>query len=150
MTTPRQPILLALLLAGLMGCAHGPVNVSGALPPEVTGPTWRWVSTLTVYGELRPDAGAYTLHFTGDNRVQVEAGCKAGTATVGVGDNRQLQIGTVALSRNDCPGGSSVTDQFLADLGRVRQWSVKDGDLYLGHPGDAAGLHFTPTTAPTP
>lgn len=149
MKTPRQSFLGVLLFAALGGCAHGVTNVSGALPPEVAGTTWRWVSTLTVYGELRPDAGTYTLHFTGD-RVQVEAGCKAGTASLGVGDNRQLQIGTLALSRNDCPGGNSVTDQFLADLGRARQWTLKDGDLYLGHPGDAAGLHFTPATAATP
>lgn len=145
----RFTMLLPCLLA-LGACASGPANVAGHLPPEVTGPTWRWVSTLTVYGELRPDASRYTLHFTDDNRVQIEAGCKAGSATVGVGDNRQLQVGTLQPSRNDCPGGDRVADEFLADLGRARQWAVKDGDLYLGHPGDAAGLHFTPATAATP
>lgn len=147
----RRPWIVAASAAFVFaGCASGPVNISGRLPPEVTGPTWRWVSTLTVYGELRPDARAYTLHFTGDNRAQIEAGCKAGTASVGVGDNRQIQVGELQPSRNDCPGGDRVADEFLTDLGRAREWNLRNGDLYLGHPGDAAGLHFTPATAATP
>ena len=142
-----RSLMLSCLLATLGACASGPVNVAGHLPPDVTGPTWRWASTLTVYGELRPDASRYSLHFTDDNRVQIEAGCKAGTADVGVGDNRQIQVGTLQPTRNDCPGGDRIADEFLTDLGRVRQWSVKDGNLYLGTPGDASGMHFTATAA---
>jgi heat shock protein HslJ len=144
-------MLAATLVLATAAChTPGLVNTANRLPPEVTGPTWRWVSTLTVYGELRPDARAYTLHFLDNGRAQIEAGCKAGTASVGVGDNRQIQIGTLDATRNDCPGGDRIADEFLTDMGRARQWTLKDGDLYLGHPGDAAGLHFTPATATTP
>jgi heat shock protein HslJ len=140
----------ALLLATAACHTPGPVNTANRLPPEVTGTTWRWVSTPTVYGELRPDARTYTLHFLDDGRAQIEAGCKAGTAPVGVGDNRQIQIGRLEATRNDCPGGDRIADEFLTNMSRARQWTLKDGDFYLGHPGDAAGLHFTPATANTP
>ena len=150
LVTVPVPASIAALALALAACSSsGPVNIANHLPPEVTGPTWRWVSTLTVYGELGPGSVPFTVRFTQDDRALIDAGCKGGVAPVGVGDNRQLQVGAVAWTRDTCAGGEDrVTHEFVTDLGRARQWSVKDGDLYLGHPGDAAGLHFTPASAP--
>mgnify|MGYP001121102612 CR=1 FL=1 len=48
-------ILAAALLLATAAChTTGPVNTGNRLPPEVTGTTWRWVSTQTVYGGIAP------------------------------------------------------------------------------------------------
>lgn len=145
----RVAMLTLSACLALAGCASGgSVNVSNQLPPEVTGPTWRWVSTLRVYGELKPDVDRYTLHFSG-NLVQIQANCTAGTAPLGIGDNRQLSIGADKVSEDGC-SHNPTAHEFLVDLGRIRQWTLKDGDLYLGYPGIGGGMHFTPATGATP
>ena len=96
-------------------------------------------------GELRPDTPAhYTIRFGGDNRAQIRADCNTGSAPIGVGDNRQLQIGPpITMTRMACPSGSLDHD-YLTNLGRVRWWSLKDGRLYMRDAGAGSSLMFQP------
>jgi heat shock protein HslJ len=134
---------VALVVAA--GCAHepGPVNASGQLPSEVTGSTWQWESATTVIGETKPDAPEhYTIRFDPAGRAEIRADCNSGSAPLGVGSNRQLQVGPpIALTRAACPPGS-LSDEFVTELGRIRSWSIVDGKLYLSFPGDGGGLRF--------
>ena len=136
-----------LMLASLAGCATapGPVNTAGRLPPEVAGITWEWVSMISRSGELRPDAPQqYTVRFGDDNRAQIRADCNTGSAPIGVGDNRQLQIGPpITMTRMACPS-KSLDHEFLTNLGRVRVWSLKDGRLYMRDAGAGSSLMFQP------
>lgn len=147
----RHLALPFLIAASLAACAHepGPTNTAGRLPPEVTGTTWQWVSMIARIGELRPDAPEhYTIRFGDDNRAQIRADCNTGSAPIGVGDNRQLQIGPpIRMTRMACPSGSLDHD-YLTNLGRVRWWSLKDGRLYMRDAGAGSSLMFQPATSP--
>ena len=146
----RRLILPLLIVASLAGCAHepGPVNAGGRLPPEVAGITWQWVSMISRSGELRPQEPArYTVRF-GDKSAQIRADCNTGSAPIGVGDNRQLQIGPpFSMSRTACPSGS-LAHEYLTNLGRVRWWSLKDGRLYMRDAGAGSSLMFQPSPGP--
>jgi heat shock protein HslJ len=145
-----RPIFPLLIVAGLAGCATapGPVNTAGRLPPEVAGVTWQWVSMISRMGELRPDVPEhYTIRFD-DGRAQIRADCNSGSAPIGVGDNRQLQIGPpFAMTRMACPSGSLDHD-YLTNLGRVRWWSLQDGRLYMRDAGAGSSLMFQPSPGP--
>jgi heat shock protein HslJ len=147
----RRLSLPLLIVASLAACAHapGPVNTGGHLPPEVAGITWQWVSMLARTGEVRPDAPEhYTVRFGDDNRAQIRADCNTGSAPIGVGDNRQLQIGPpFTMTRMSCPEGS-LAHEYLTNLGRVRWWSLKDGRLYMRDAGAGSSLMFQPAAGP--
>ena len=143
---------LSLLIGAILAaCAHtpGPVNTAGHLPPEVAGITWQWVSMISRSGELKPDAPErYTVRFGDDNRAQIRADCNTGSAPIGVGDNRQLQIGPpFTMTRMTCPSGSLDHD-YITNLGRVRWWSLQNGELYMRDAGAGSSLYFRPSTAP--
>ena len=146
-TNMRRVSFPLVIAASLAACAHapGPTNTAGRLPPEVAGTTWQWVSMISRMGELKPDAPEhYTIRFGDDNRAQIRADCNTGSAPIGVGDNRQLQIGPpITMTRMACPSGSLDHD-YLTNLGRVRWWSLKDGRLYMRDAGAGSSLMFQP------
>ena len=142
------PLLMGATLAA---CAHapGPTNTGNSLPPDVAGITWQWVSMISRSGELRPDEPAhYTVRFGDDNRAQIRADCNTGSAPIGVGDNRQLQIGPpFAMTRMACASGS-LDHEYITNLGRVRRWSLQDGRLYMRDAGAGSSLMFQPAAGP--
>lgn len=143
----------AVLLCVFIGCAQDqpkstsdapsvPPAAGPALPSDIVGVTWQWVSLTTPVEQVTVDApDRYTVRFEGDARVTVRADCNRGGASYSVTADRRIAIKPIALTRMMCPEGS-LSDRFAKEVGRASSCFQKDGELFLELPVDSGTLRF--------
>jgi para-nitrobenzyl esterase len=93
---------------------------------------------------LTPDDSAkYTLAFGADGSVNARIDCNRGHGTWKSSGPNQLQFGTLALTRAQCPPGS-LHDRIVRDWEFVRSYILTDGELFLSLMADGGIYEFAP------
>jgi len=94
---------------------------------------------------LKPNAGTrYSLTFSDDGRLLIQADCNRGQGTWRSPGNAALELGPVTLTRAQCPP-SPLQDRFVKDLSYVRSYLMRDGKLHLSLMADGGIYAFEPT-----
>jgi para-nitrobenzyl esterase len=157
----KRPIMLSCLaLIGVLltGCSRGQPESTpepeapyrerenaasdSTLPSSMVGVTWQWVSFTSPVEQIAVDAPErYTIRFERDGRVAVRADCNRGMTRYSIRADRRIIFGPIALTRAMCPPGS-LGDRFAREVGRVRSYFQKGGDLFLELPIDSGTLRF--------
>jgi heat shock protein HslJ len=159
---PRRLGALAwsgLLAATLAGCSGGAAPRAAALlpvtpimlppamaadaVPDLTGPAWRWHATQTPAG-ARPvnSPDRYTVQFTADGRVQVQADCNRGSGRYTLSSDGALTLTGIATTKMGCPAGS-LDAAFLRELGEAERAHVAPDGLVLMLRNGAGTMRFT-------
>ncbi|TCK08252.1 META domain-containing protein [Marinobacterium mangrovicola] len=144
-------MVAAVLLA--TGCSVTPEQGSGTLPAledKLTGKTWALVEIQFMDDSVyRPREGhSYTLEFTADGQVLVQADCNRGFGTWEHTPPSGITLGPAAVTRRYC-GDDSLDGRFLKDLTYIRSYVIRDGDLYLATLADGAILKFKSAVSPS-
>jgi para-nitrobenzyl esterase len=135
----------ALVVAGVVAWADDSGSSSSSTSSESTGlvgPVWEWEEFLgSDDSTIAPDdPSQYTIQFSEDGSVSVEADCNAGFGTYEeAGGSLTIELGGVTLAQ--CEPGS-LSDRFLRDLGYVRTYVIDDGELFLNLMADGGDMHF--------
>lgn len=140
--------LLAIAAAlGLAACTTAE-PVGDAAPPDdvqtggLGGTAWRLVEIRSMDDRTyAPGEGIYTLEFGADGLVAAVVDCNRGRASYVATEDGSLTFGPLALTRMQCPP-DSLHDRYLAQLGFVRSFVLRDGGLFLATMADGAILEF--------
>lgn len=132
-----------LIVAGVVAWADdsGRSSKSSAL----VGPVWEWEAFLGGDDStLTPaDPSDYTIEFSEEGSVSVEADCNSGSGTYEEdGGSLTIELGGVTLA--SCEPGS-LSDRFLRDLGFVRTYVLEGRRLSLNLLADAGDMRFSAT-----
>ena len=76
------------------------------------------------------DKSKYTIKFGTDGRVTVRVDCNRGNSTWKVTANGELKFGSWSRTSTKC-GPGSLHDQIVTEGAVVRNFSIKDGHLFL-------------------
>ena len=76
------------------------------------------------------DKSKYTIRFGTDGRVVVRVDCNRGSSTWRVTPKGELQFGSWSRTNAKC-GAGSLHDQIVTEGAAVRNFSIKDGHLFL-------------------
>jgi para-nitrobenzyl esterase len=115
-----------------------------AVPPELAGTIWRWVSLTTPEETLTiAEPERYILRFADGDRVFLRADCNRGAGSVAFPEPGAIRFGALAITRAMCPTGS-LGDRFAREVVRAGRWAIQrcGGELRLELPGDAGVLRF--------
>ena len=156
----KKSTLVSLLLAGvllvayLVPAVHALGQGAGATPAskeELIGPLWQWdqwVETKPASLSVVPDPEKYTLSFSANNSVSIQADCNQVCGTY-ILRNGKLQIELGPSTMAYC-GDQSLDQQFLALLTQVESAGMLGEQLqlslgrkagYLGlRPGNQVGI----------
>jgi heat shock protein HslJ len=108
----------------------------------LVGPVWRWWET--VFNDdthfVPEDRNKYTLTFTADGTVHVQADCNVGNGPYTVDEN-QISIQILAMTQAYC-GPTSLSDTFVQQLGRVSSYFTRGGELIMEFPVDSGSMRF--------
>ena len=85
------------------------------------------------------DKSKYTIRFGSDGRVVAKVDCNRASSTWKVTANGQLQFGSWSRTSAKC-GPGSLHDQIVNEGANVRNFSIKDGRLFLS--GMKAGGYY--------
>ncbi len=142
----RRLVALAACL-GLAACAATESTDERSPPADaqttsLTGTAWQLIEIQSMDDRsYTPGDETYTLSFGDDGRVQAVVDCNRGFAYYFETGDGSLTFGPIALTRMQCPP-ESLHDRFLAQLGFVRSYVLRDGRLYLATMADGAILEF--------
>lgn len=84
----------------------------------------------------------YTLDFLPQGQLLIRADCNRGQGNWQQ-DGSQLLIEAIALTRAMCRP-ESIDQRFLTDLGYVRSFVLRSGNLYLATQADGSIMEFEP------
>jgi heat shock protein HslJ len=129
-------------VAGAGTTTGGPASDAPALPTDVLDVTWQWVwfgDGKEQFDVDKPEQ--YTVQFSSDGTVAIQADCNRGTATFTLGPDRQITLSPVATTLMLCPEGS-LDGRFVGTLDRVRTYFEMEGDFFLEVPLDSGTLRF--------
>jgi heat shock protein HslJ len=111
---------------------------------SITQATWLWIRTDyndgTTIDSLDPSK--YTVTFSEDGRVRIQADCNSGSSTYTIEGSR-LTIQPAAVTLAFC-GPASQDAVFLRDLQRVVGYTFKDEQLVLNLALDSGNMVFSP------
>jgi heat shock protein HslJ len=85
------------------------------------------------------DKSKYTITFRSDGRVVVRVDCNRGSTTWRVNAKGELQFGSWSRTSAKC-GPGSLHDQIIREGAAVRNFTIKNGHLFLS--GMAAGGYY--------
>ncbi|MGF1529349.1 MAG: META domain-containing protein [Candidatus Competibacterales bacterium] len=155
--TVLSPRTAALLLAWGTGLGTALAAPQGDTPPgqptatktpqaatDLAGTRWQLVEIQSMDDSVYTpdDPGKYTLAF-GEDRVSLRIDCNRGVGPWSSEGPSQLVFGPLAVTKALC-APPSLHDRFLMDLGFVRSYVLKDGQLFLATMADGSILHFAP------
>ena len=113
-----------------------------ALPPEVVGVTWQWVSFITPKEQIDVDDPArYTLELLADGSVALQIDCNRGMSQYTLDADNRISFGTIGATMMMCPD-DQLGHRFTTELERVGSWFQQDGDLFLELPMDSGTFRF--------
>lgn len=147
---------IGLLGSGLLVLA----GHAGAAPsaPQLAGSAWELVAIQSMddaQGTLRiADPAAFTLQLGADGRAALKLDCNRGTASwkatpAGDGNSGQFAFGPLAGTRALCPP-PHLDERIVRDLGYVRGYLLRDGNLYLSLIADGGIYEWRPRAAAAP
>jgi len=110
------------LAAGQKSSGGNPLNGTSWQLVKFQGPDER---TVTV-----DDKSKYTIKFGSDGRVVARVDCNRASSTWRVTANGQLKFGSWSRTSAKC-GPGSLHDQIVTEGADVRNFSIKDGHLFL-------------------
>ena len=113
--------------------------------PGLGGTSWRLVRIMEMDDSTHVpnDPSSYTLSFSTDGTVNLQADCNRGSGSWTSESASQLGFGPIAATRAMCPPGS-LHDMYLAQLGWVRSYVMRDGHLFLATMADGSIIEFEP------
>jgi len=137
----RELNLATLLL--LAACASAPQNA-----PPLDGTSWQLVKFQGGDGKtlVPDDKSKYTLEFGGNGILRARIDCNRGSGSWSSSAPGQVRAGVFAITRASC-GPGSLYDQIVRQLGHVRSYTVKDGNLYLSLMADGGVYELEPIPA---
>ena len=134
----RMTLALASVLTSAVAFA-GAQKSTGGNP--LNGTSWQLVKfqgpderTFTP-----DDKSKYTIKFGANGRVTVRVDCNRGNSTWKVTANGELKFGSWSRTSAKC-GPGSLHDQIVREGAAVRNFSIKDGRLFLS--GMEAGGYY--------
>jgi heat shock protein HslJ len=115
-----------------------PVGGTSTMPSsgQLTGVTWQWESFITPMGAASvPNPATFTVLFDGAGTVQALADCNTALGQYTATPNPDGSSGTIQMrftltTLAACPEGS-LSEEFLANLEAVSNYTLVDGKLYL-------------------
>ncbi len=146
---------VSILAAALAVTAAGAGCGSEAAADPLTGTTWQLVGIESMAPGEEPsstieDPSEYTVTFGDDGKAGFRIDCNRGNSTwktkSSASDSGSLTFGPIALTRMMCPQ-PSMDAKVAAALGRVRGYSISDGNLHLSLEADSGVMHWQPSTA---
>ncbi len=150
MTIQKTAVVgLAALTALLTACATLPYESS-----PLVGTSWRLVEIQSMddgQGIARPtDRDRYTVEFNPNGTAFLRLDCNRGSASwkaERTGDSQgSLGFGSIASTRAMCPPGS-LSEKLGQQLGFVRSWVMRDGQLNMSLMADGGILVWEPTSS---
>jgi heat shock protein HslJ len=113
--------------------------------PGLGGTSWRLVRVMEMDDSTHvpDDPSSYTLSFSTDGTVNLQADCNRGSGSWTSESASQLEFGPIAATRAMCPPGS-LHDMYLAQFGWVRSYVMRDGHLFLATMADGSIIEFEP------
>jgi heat shock protein HslJ len=145
-----SPLLGLAAALVLCGCATGPRAEPS--PPALAGTSWelvRFQSMDDSQGETLIDEPAlYTVTFGIDGRTTMRLNCNRAmgswqAAPAADGASGSLSFGMLAGTRALCPP-PSLDEKLLRDLGYVRGYLLRDGELHMSLMADAGIYSWRP------
>lgn len=121
----------------------GTMRLAEVSSPSLVGPVWK-LQQIQFNDDtlLVPDApDRYTVEFTGDGRVIVQADCNRGQGGFSTTDNR-ITIEELATTRAACPPGS-LSDDFLRSLANANGFFFQDGSLFIDLAFDSGTMQLS-------
>jgi heat shock protein HslJ len=143
-------IVAAIAVVALVALAALAIAVSAressdaeSVDSDLVGQVWKWLEFNSPSGEriVVDDPNRYTIEFTSDGTVRVQADCNSGNGVYRIeGSNMDIQV--QALTRAFCPPGS-LSDQYIQWLNEVAIYRVEGDNLSMDLPADSGTLRFT-------
>ena len=134
----RMTLALVSVLTSAVAFAGAQKSIGGT---PLSGTSWQLVKfqgpderTFTP-----DDKSKYTIKFGANGRVTVRVDCNRGNSTWKVTANGELKFGSWSRTSAKC-GPGSLHDQIVTEGAAVRNFSIKDGHLFLS--GMEAGGYY--------
>jgi heat shock protein HslJ len=111
---------------------------------SLAGPIWRWDQTVMNNDEIvvPDDPASYTVQFTAEGGISVQADCNMINGTYTVEDSSlTITLGPSTLVA--CPEGS-LGDTFASQLGAGAVYFFQDGKLFIDLFADSGTMQFSP------
>lgn len=136
-------VMLVLLV--VITSASGGQKSGGANP--LSGTTWQLVKFQGPDERIftPDDKSKYTITFGSNGRVTARVDCNSARSTWRATGSGQLQFGSWSRTSAKC-GSGSLHDQIVREGAAVRNFSIKDGHLFLS--GMEAGGYYELEPAP--
>lgn len=112
---------------------------------DLAGSSWQLVAIQSMDDSvLAPEIPwSYTLEFARDGSVAIKADCNRAQGTWQSRTDGDLSFGPMPATLALCPP-PSISEDFLAQLGWVRSYVVKDSNLFLATMADRSIIEFAP------
>jgi len=137
MKTNRIQVMLALASVAITS-----VSISSALTVAggqwasggnpLSGTSWQLVKFQAPHDTTfaPEDKSRYTIKFGSDGRVVARVDCNRATSTWRASATGELQFGSWSRTNAKC-GPGSLHDRIVTEGGNVRNFTIKDGRLFL-------------------
>jgi heat shock protein HslJ len=113
-----------------------------ALPPDVVGVVWQWVSFSTPKEQIDVDDPArYTIELAAGGGVALQVDCNRGTSQYTLDADNRISFGPIGVTMMMCED-DQLGHRFTTELERVGSWFQQDGDFFLELPLDSGTLRF--------
>ena len=131
--------LLLVLLSVAITSASGGQKSSGGNP--LSGTTWQLVKFQGPDERIftPDDKTKYTIKFGSNGRVTAKVDCNRASSTWRATASGKLEFGSWSRTSAKC-GSGSLHDQIVREGAAVRNFSIKDGHLFLS--GMDAGGYY--------
>jgi len=132
-----QLMIVAITFAGVNTFANG--QRSGGNP--LSGTSWQLVKFQGPDERIftPDDKSKYTITFNSNGRVVAKVDCNRASSTWRVNAKGELQFGSWSRTSARCSAGS-LHDQIVREGAAVRNFTIKDGHLFLS--GMDAGGYY--------
>ena len=133
-------MLVILMLLSIVGTSASGVQKSSGGSP-LNGTSWQLVRFQGPDERVftPDDKSKYTIKFGSNGRVTARVDCNRASSTWRTTGSGQLQFGSWSRTSAKC-GSGSLHDQIVREGAAVRNFSIKDGHLFLS--GMEAGGYY--------
>lgn len=99
---------------------------------DLNGTSWQLVKFTGSDGtNFAPDdRSKYTITFGANGRASVRVDCNRGGGSWKYKGPNQIQFGAMSITREKC-GANSLYDRIVREGASIRNYSIKDGHLFL-------------------
>ena len=130
----KTNLIRVILTLGALAITSTTMNSDAVAqnPNELAGTSWKLVrlqagdETTIVPG----DGSKYTITFGANGRASVRVDCNRGGGSWKYKGPNQIQFGAMSITREKC-GANSLYDRIVREGASIRNYSIKDGHLFL-------------------